>query len=51
MRICAYAREAELARALDTIAPLPEAEQVRAPEHGAGGSAGTVRRSISGRRR
>jgi alpha-D-ribose 1-methylphosphonate 5-triphosphate synthase subunit PhnG len=34
MRVCAYAREAELARAIDALGPLPEAEQVRAPECG-----------------
>jgi len=34
MRVCAYAWEAELAGALDALAPLPEAEQVRAPECG-----------------
>jgi len=34
MRICAQAREAELEQALDALGPLPEAEEVRAPEQG-----------------
>ncbi|RIA55615.1 phosphonate C-P lyase system protein PhnG [Dichotomicrobium thermohalophilum] len=34
MRICAQASEAELEQALDALAPLPEAEDIRAPEQG-----------------
>ena len=34
MRVCAQAREAELAQALESLGPLPEAEDIRAPEQG-----------------
>ncbi len=34
MRICARASEAELQQALDALAPIPEAEDLRAPEPG-----------------
>lgn len=34
MRICAQASEAELAKALEALGPLPEAEDVRVPECG-----------------
>ncbi len=34
MRICAQASEAELERALDALGPLPQAEDIRAPEQG-----------------
>lgn len=34
MRICAQASEAELEQALDAVGPLPDAEDIRAPEQG-----------------
>jgi alpha-D-ribose 1-methylphosphonate 5-triphosphate synthase subunit PhnG len=34
MRVCAEANEAELAEALDVLGPLPESEDIRAPEQG-----------------
>jgi len=34
LRICAQASEAELQQALDALAPIPEAEDLRAPEAG-----------------
>jgi alpha-D-ribose 1-methylphosphonate 5-triphosphate synthase subunit PhnG len=34
MRVCAQANETELHRALDALAPLPQPDEVRAPEEG-----------------
>jgi len=34
MRVCAQANEAEIARALEALGPLPDVEDVRAPEQG-----------------
>jgi len=34
MRVCAQASEAEIARALEALGPLPKVEDVRAPEQG-----------------
>jgi len=34
MRVCAQARQAEIAQALEVLGPLPEAEDIRAPECG-----------------
>jgi len=34
MRVCAQASEAELEQALDALGPLPDAEDIRAPEQG-----------------
>ncbi len=34
MRICAQASEAELEQALEAVGPLPDAEDIRAPEQG-----------------